>query len=396
MDALSYSVLSTEEILQKIGGDETKGLSNKEAAARLERFGKNALAEKKLKWQDVLLRQFKSAFIYLLIFAALIAFALGEKIDGAMIVLFLSINALLGFFQEYRSEKTVELLKKYALSKSKALRSGKIVSVNSEDLALGDIIFLETGDKIPADARFLKADNLKADESAITGESIPARKICQPLAAPAKNFFEAENMGFSGTTIVSGTAKAIIVATGKNAVMEKIAGLAASEKSASDFEKNINSFSSFVLKLIAVTLSAVFFCNAILRAGTFDFEELALFSIALTIGVIPEALPLVTTFALSAGARKLAKSKVVVKRLSAVEDLGGIEVLCSDKTGTLTENSLKVAEVFAADEEKFFFYANLGVSDIKKKKTEPFDIALEKKISREQKNKIAKFQRVYE
>lgn len=396
MEVFSYSALSAEEALKKQGVEEGDGLPAKEAALRLERYGKNALMEKKLRWQEVFLRQFRSAFIYLLIGAAILSSLLGEKTDSMMIVIFLAINVLLGFFQEYRSERTIELLKQLVVSKVKALRDGKVVLISSEELVAGDIIFLETGDKIPADVRFLKTENFKADESVITGESAPVHKISQELPCAAKDFFEAENVGFSGTAVVDGTGKAVVVGTGKETVMGGIAHLASATRSVSNFEKGINDFSAFILKLIAVTLALVFSANAILRAGTFDFDELLLFSIALTVGVIPEALPLVTTFALSHSARVLARSKVIVKRLSAVEDLGGVEVFCTDKTGTLTENVLTVAEVWGEDQGRFFLYANLGASDIKKKKTEPFDVALWKKLSEAQKTEADKFRRIYE
>lgn len=396
MEIFSYSAKKTEEILAEMKVDEESGLSTEDAGKRLYESGPNALLEKKLRWQEVFMRQFKSAFIYLLIGAAVLALLLGEKIDSLMILVFLSINVTLGFFQEYRSEKTIELLKEFVVSQVKTLREGKVMLIKSEELVVGDVIFLETGDKIPADVRFIRTENFKVDESVITGESAPAHKISEILPKPASNFFEAENVGFSGTLIVDGTAKAIVVRTGKDTIMGSIVRLATETKSVSNFEKGINEFSLFILKLIGVTLALVFASNAILRRGTFDLNELLLFSIALTVGVIPEALPLVTTFALSHSARVLAKSKVIVKRLSAVEDLGGVEVICTDKTGTLTENILTVAEVWGADRDKLLLYANLGASDIKKNKTEPFDVALWKGLSALQREDVGKFHRVYE
>ncbi len=396
MEVFSYSAKQAEDILSEFKTDGEKGLLAHEAAARLEKDGPNALLEKRLRWQEVFMRQFKSAFIYLLIGAAALAFCLGEGTDSLMIAIFLAINVFLGFFQEYRSERTIELLKEFVVMKAKTLRDGKITLVDSTDLVAGDIIFLETGDKIPADVRFLKTENFKADESVITGESAPAHKTSEVRQEAAGSFFEAENIGMGGTAIVDGTAKAVVVKTGKATAMGNIARLASATKSMSNFEKGIDDFSSFILRLIAVTLALVFFANAVLRAGTFDITELLIFSIALTVGVIPEALPLVTTFSLSHSARVLAKKKVIVKRLSAVEDLGGVEVICTDKTGTLTENSLTVAEIWSPDTDKLLLYANLGASDIKKKKTEPFDIAIWKRLSAEKRKGLGIFRRVYE
>ncbi|MDD3191070.1 MAG: HAD-IC family P-type ATPase, partial [Candidatus Pacebacteria bacterium] len=204
------------------------------------------------------------------------------------------------------------------------------------------------------------------------------------------------NLGFSGTSVASGSAKAVVVAVGHKTAMGKIARLATEASSVSSFEKGINDFSAFILKLIAITLLVVFLANILLRRGVFDFSELLLFSIALTVGVIPEALPLVTTFSLSRSARALAKKKVIVKRLSAVEDLGGVEVFCTDKTGTLTENMLTVAETWCEDKDSLLLYSNLGASDIKKKKTEPFDIALWNGLSSSGKAEMKRFNRLYE
>lgn len=396
MDALSFSSKNSKEVLQTLEVAEKSGLSNAESGARVAKYGVNALDRNELRWHRIFIRQFKSAFIYLLIGAGILAFLLGEAMDSLMIFAFLAINVFLGFFQEYRSEKTIELLKKFVSSKVKTLRSGKIVLVKSEDLAMGDIIFLETGDRIPADVRFLKTDNFMVDESVITGESVAVIKNGAVLSQAVTDFFGADNLGFSGTVVVNGSAKAVIVATGQKTAMGHISDLASAPKTASSFEKGINDFSKFILKLIAVTLATIFFANMVLRSGTFGVSEFLLFSIALTVGVVPEALPLVTTFSLSYSARILAKKKVIVKRLSAVEDLGGVEIFCADKTGTLTENRLKVAEVWGEDRSDVIFYANLALSDIKKKKTEPFDIALSGVLNENQRKQIAGSRRIYE
>lgn len=396
MDVLSFSSKPLKDILKELGVAEKRGLSNSEASMRVAKYGANALDKNELRWHKIFIRQFKSAFIYLLIGAGILALLLGEATDSLMIFIFLAINVLLGFFQEYRSEKTIELLKKFVSSKVKTLRDSKIILVKSEDLAVGDVIFLETGDKIPADVRFLETDNFMVDESVITGESVAVIKNEAVLDQAVTDFFGADNLGFSGTVVVNGSAKAVIVATGKKTAMGNISHLASTPKTASSFEKGINDFSRFILKLIAVTLVTIFFANVVLRSGTFSISELLLFSIALTVGVIPEALPLVTTFALSYSARILANKKVIVKRLSAVEDLGGVEIFCADKTGTLTENKLKVAEVWGENRSDVIFYANLALSDIKKKKTEPFDIALSGALDKEQKKQISGYKRIYE
>lgn len=342
----------------------------------------NIINENKVRWYKIFFRQFQSVFIYLLIGASLLALFLGEMIDGLMIIFFLLLNVFLGFFQEYRSEKTVALLNRLVLSKVKVLRDGVVKLISSENVAVGDIIFLDTGDKIPADVRFIYTNNLSVDESTITGESIAVQKNADAMESPATDLFSARNLGFSGSMVIHGSAKAVVVAIGKKTVVGNISRLVTDVASVGSFDREVNTFSKFILRLIVVTVLLVFFINLIFRPTVFSVSDLVLFAVALTVGVIPEALPLVKTFALSSGARLLTHKKVIVKRLSAVQDLGGIEVLCTDKTGTLTQNKLKVADVYLNDErDKILLYANLAVSDIKKKKTEPFDIAVEKELS---------------
>lgn len=389
-----YTIKDSYDILRDYNVDREKGLSSQEAASRLEKFGPNEVVGREVTWWSILLRQFRSPFIYLLIFASILALALGEVIDALLIFLFLAINASLGFYQEYRSEKTVELLKKYVVSYSKVLRGGKIISINSKELVPGDIIIVETGDRIPADIRFIEAVNLTVDETILTGESISVHKTIDALKKEASDYYEALNLGFAGTSVLNGEARGIVIATGANTAMGKIARLTSQARHISNFEKGISSFSKFILKLVGITLLFVFAANVFIKGDKLDLAELVLFSIALAVSVIPEALPVVTTFSLSRGARKLAKKKVVVKRLSAVEDLGGIEVLCVDKTGTLTENSLVVSSVYHKSHPDTILYANLAASSVEKKKLEPFDIALWKKLSDEFKKKIKNYSRV--
>ncbi len=391
-----YTIKDGRDILKDYNVEREKGLSREEAASRLVKFGPNEVAGQEAAWWSILLRQFKSPFIYLLIFASILALALGEIIDALLIFLFLAINAGLGFYQEYRSEKTIELLKKYVVSYSKVLRGGKIISINSKELAPGDIIIVETGDRIPADIRFIEAASLTVDETILTGESISVHKTVDALKEEASDYYEAVNLGFAGTTVLNGEARGIVIGTGANTAMGKIARLTGQTRHISNFEKGISSFSKFILKLVGVTLLFVFAANVFIKGDKLDLAELTLFSIALAVSVIPEALPVVTTFSLSRGARKLAKKKVVVKRLSAVEDLGGIEVLCTDKTGTLTENSLVVSGVYHKSLPDTILYANLAASSVEKKKLEPFDIALWEKLGDEFKKKIKNYSRVAE
>lgn len=376
MNIFNYSNKTPKEIAAELKVDLSYGLDPEEAAGRLKQCGPNEIAGRSAAWYHILLRQFRSSFIYLLLGAAALAFILSEYTDGIMIVLFVFINVLLGFLQEYRSEQTLKLLKQYTISRATARRAGKELSVKSHDLVPGDIIALAAGDKIPADIRFIEAINLKVNETILSGESEAINKESRTVKRRIKDIYGALNLGFSGTTVVSGRAIGIVLLTGDKTAMGDIAHLAGETKHVSSFEKGIARFSQFIIKLVVITLTLVFSANILIKGDQVDFVSLIIFSIALAVSVIPEALPLVMTFSLSRGALRLAKKKVVVKRLSAIEDLGGIEVLATDKTGTITENKLTVKDIYAADKKQALFSANLVSAGVRSALLEPFDVAL--------------------
>lgn len=393
-----YTILSAEKVLTEFKSN-LCGLATDEANKRLENFGLNVVDGRELKLWQVFLRQFKSPFIYLLFFATALAFGLKENVDGFMILGFIAINAILGFAQEYHSEKSLSLLKKYVVARARVRRNKKDNLIKAIELVPGDIIMVETGDVIPADIRLLEVDNLVVDESVLTGESIPMVKRYQALTKIADEIHKASNLGFSGTVVVSGRGVGVVIATGRNTFMGEVAKLTIETNRESAFEKGITKFSTFILKMILVILVLLFVSNVLIKGREANIVELILFSIALAVSVIPEALPLVTTLSLSRGALRLAKNKVVVKRLSAVEDLGSIEILCTDKTGTITENRLEVGSMMAEDKEKCLFYINLASSFLADKDAEPnnsFDLALWKKLSLIDREKIKNFTRLHE
>ncbi len=398
MALFQYAIKNSAEIIGELNSNSRVGLSSEKAKELLIKYGKNVLAQTELKWWKILIRQFRSAFIYLLIAASIITIGLGEFMEALMIIIFLLINSSLGFLQEYRSEKTVQLLKKYVISYVKVWRDGKRIVIKSEEIVPGDIIFLETGDKIPADVRFLEMEHLTVDETMLTGESIPVNKTADLLKNEVSDYYQALNLGFSGTSILSGEAKAIVIASGSKTSIGKIAKLSTEAKRVSSFEKGISRFSNFILKLVIFTLIIVFLANILIKGDRANMIELIVFSIALTVSVIPEALPVVTTFCLSRGARNLAKKKIIVKRLSAVEDLGGIEVLCTDKTGTLTQNKLSVVNIYAQlhSPDDVLFYANLASAFDQVKKLEPFDIALCHKLTSAQNKEVCSYTKLNE
>ncbi len=323
------------------------GLTTQEAEKRLQEFGSNLIQASAVSSWQILKRQVNSAFVYLLLGASLLSFGLKEPTNGLMILLFIIINAGLGFYQEYKSEHTVKLLKKILTPKVKVRRDNKIKIIDSVNLVPGDIILLQAGDMIPADVRFVSGQNLMIDESVLTGESFPVKKS----AAGGKN------LGWGGTTMIEGKAEALVLNIGKNTNLGKLSKLTLETKKESGFAKALKKLSQLILYLVIITLALALTARLMIKPGSTDLAETILFAIALAVSVIPEALPIVMTFALSKGALQLTKNKVVVKRLSAIEDLGGIEVLCTDKTGTITENQLTVAKVNSKKEAEMLMLA---------------------------------------
>mgnify|MGYP000324320997 CR=1 FL=1 len=385
--------------LKKVSGYSVNGLTKKEAIERLESFGKNEIKKGKKGWHQILVRQFKSSFTYLLIVAGLLAFFLKEYIDSVMIFIFISINAVLGFVQEYKSEKAAELLKKYVSVRARVRRDGHESIIDAEEIVPGDIVIVEAGDIIPADIRFIRENNLTLDESPLTGESVPIKKSEKAVLSKNLEIHEASNIGFSGTRVVEGRGEGFVFATGKDTSIGEIAKLTEETVRVSSFEKGLDKFSRFVLYMVLITLSLVFSANLIVKGDKIEFFELVLFSIALAVSVIPEAFPVVTSVSLSQGALKLAKEKVVVRRLSAIEDLGGIEILCTDKTGTLTENKLTVSRLNSGDKDKCLKYAAIATSFLNEKQKEPnnaFDIALWEKLDEKDRKVISAIDRIAE
>lgn len=390
MNIFDFSIKEISDVAKQLEVNIDSGLNQQTVELRQVKFGLNKLNLKELNGWKIFWRQFKSSFIYLMILAMIITAALGEFIDTGMIFIFIAINTILGFLQEFNSEKTVQMLNKFSLSQTKVLRDNKIIVVSSDSLVPGDVIILETGDKAPADLRIIEESDLIIDETVLTGESVPIHKNNQTLDIVPVGYHEAVNLIFSGTNVLKGWAKCLVLATGMNSSFGKIAKLTGETKKKSEFEKGISKFSNFIMKLVGLTLFVVFAGHLIIDRGKIDIFDLIVFSVALTVSVIPQALPLVTTFSLARGAKRMAKHKVIVKRLSAIEDLGGIEVLCSDKTGTLTQNKLKIANFYSEDYDKTIYLANLAASFDCRHKTEPFDIALDAGLSTRQKKSIKK------
>ncbi|NMB70374.1 cation-transporting P-type ATPase [candidate division WWE3 bacterium] len=392
-----YTALSSDGTLNEFKIFIEKGYTTKQIQELRKKYGKNELTKNQVTWWHILFRQFKSVFIYILIAAVLITFVLGEKFDSFFILFFVGVNVILGFFQEYKSEQTTKFLRKYTNKRATVVRDGAEETIDATELVPGDVVVIETGDIVAADLRLVQCNALMLDESTLTGESVSVRKTTEALSGEQKDVFKASNIAFSGTTVVEGKGLGIVVAVGKDTQFGKIAKLTTQAEETSVFERQINKFSKFILFLVLITLVIVFVVHVFFK-NTLSLMELVIYSIALAVGVIPEAMPLVTTFALSIGAAKLAKKKVIVKRLSAIEDLGGIQILCTDKTGTITENKLSVSSLFTENEAKTLELGILAASSLDKKGTpnNSFDLAILEKIGVGYKELVKKHNRLFE
>lgn len=374
MNIYDFTSKDKEELFHVLKSREA-GLKKDEVLALQKNFGLNEIKSKEVSFLNILFRQFKSAFFYLLFIAGIISFALGQNIEGLLIFIFASINVLLGFFQEYRAQKAAKALKQYLARKAKVIRNNKAQIIDSRFLVPGDLVILEAGDIVAADIRLLESNDLAIDESVLTGESQPVSKTSDKILN-AQAIFEAKNIAFSGTAVVSGKGKGIVINIGNNTEFGKVTKLTVSLIRPSVYEKELINFSKIIFKTVFITFLVIFALNLILKRQP-NLIEFIIFCLALIVGIIPEALPVVVSASLSRGALQLLKKKVVVKRLSSIEDLGDMEILCTDKTGTITENKLKVETIVSSDKEKCLLYALLASPFLKKEiLSNPFDLAI--------------------
>ena len=324
--------------------DFKKGLSNQEAARRLDVYGRNELEKKKKKNLIVtFLLQFKDPMIYILLVAILVSFLLKEYSDAIVICDVVFFNAIIGAAQEIKTENSLAALEKLSIDKSIVLRDGKKHVIDTKELVKGDVVILESGVRVGADLRIIESNDLKIDESSLTGESSPVNKLSSTIDKSITNLADKINIAYMSTLVTSGKGVGVVISTGMNSQIGEIARmLKSSKKDVSPLQKKLATLGK-LLGFVTVAICLILFVISIIEKR--DILEMFVNSISLAVAAIPEGLPAVVTIVLALGVQKMSRVNVMVKRLSSVESLGMVNVVCSDKTGTITENKLKCAGV---------------------------------------------------
>lgn len=348
-----------EEINAVLGSENTSrnGLSQTQVTERIDKFGRNKLAEgKKKSLVARLLGQMTDPMVIVLIVVALISGVLGEIADAMIILMVVFLNSILGVVQEGKAEKAIEALQQMASPFSKVRRDGQVHQIKSEDIVPGDIVLLEAGDAVPADMRIMEASSLKIEEASLTGESLPVEKSHLKIETSKEDISlgDRRNMAYMGTNVAYGRGEGVVVYTGMSTEMGKIAGIISrTENEKTPLQKKLASL-SHVLSLCVIGICVFIFIFSVFRNGGFSggpILEIFMTAVSLAVAAIPEGLVAVVTVVLSVGVTKMSKRNAIIRRLTAVETLGCTQVICSDKTGTLTQNKMTVVDTFGAKEQ---------------------------------------------
>jgi len=371
---MKWENLSVEETLKELKSDKDNGLAASEAQKRSLQYGKNELVEKKKDGPIILfLSQFKEILIVILIFAAAIAYYVGEEIDAIFILIVVVLNAVVGFVQEYRAEKAMEKLKELISNDAVVLRDGKEQKIPASDLILGDIVTIEEGDNIPADLRIIQSSDMNVDESSLTGESLPVEKISDAIEPGEKS---TRNTVFMETSVTSGRGKGVVVGIGMDTAIGKIAEMLQEKDEKTPLHQKISKLGKN-LGILAIGVCSVVFVLQYLQG--IHLVETFLTAISLAVAAVPEGLPAILTLTLALGMQRMARCNAIVRKLLAVETLGSCNIICTDKTGTLTENKMTVRETnITAPERAFEICALCNNASLNEGKTigDPTDAAV--------------------
>jgi len=396
---------SPQEIISKLDSSD-KGLSSQEAEKRLKELGPNEIKESKRTFLEILLSQYKNPLILILIAASFLSGILGDKFDAVIILAMVFVNSIMGFIQEYRSEKAVSTLKKKISRRALVIRSGQEIEIDAANLVTGDLVKLRPGSVVPADLRILEINNLSIDESIITGESFPVEKTAQRIEIEKPIPQELKNTAFMGTNVEAGTGIGIVYATAQATEVGKTTKYFKKSEPETEFQRGTRRFGNFLVVIILSLVAFIFVINITLKPLIFSIEpnllEALLFSLALAIGITPELLPIIITINLSRGAVAMSKKGAIVKKLMSIEDLGNSDVLCTDKTGTLTQGEVFLKDYFRFDgqkDEKVLDFAIFSSSQTQEEaKTFPLEMAIEKyaKVSRNSNKSLRNFEKIDE
>ena len=323
-------------------GSQPTGLSSSEAERRLRLYGPNAISAEARSLRSIVTDQLRSGINILLAGAGVLTIVTGDLVDGAIILTLIAINVTLSIVQEYRAEIALAALRAMLPLQARVRRDGAETTVPATQLVPGDIVLLRSGDMVPADIRLLESQELEINQATLTGESVPQRKTIEPVDSSTPSAWR--DFTFAGTNVVGGEGLGVVAATGSRTQFGETASLVKASRTAGDFQINLNRFGGFLLRFGVVLAAAVFLSNALLGRGVVVSLTLAL---AVALGIVPEALPAVTATTLALGASHLARKKILVRRLAAVEDLSAVDTLCIDKTGTITENRTALTQVWS-------------------------------------------------
>jgi Ca2+-transporting ATPase len=345
----AWHTLSVADVTQRLEVDPPTGLNAREVRRRTRRYGHNTIPEQRQRsLPRIFIDQFTDFMILVLIGAAIVSGILGQRLDALAICIIVVLNGIIGFVQEYRADRAMQALKKLATPTTRVRREQQVVPLSTLDLVPGDIVLLEAGDLLPADLRLIEAVQLKVDESALTGESIPVDKQTDPLDDPKLSLGDRRNMAYKGTLLTYGRGTGVVIGTGLQTELGQIASLLHKDENIkTPLQQRLEVFG----RRLALAILAI--CVVLFAVGVWRGEPpvlMFLTAVSLAVAAIPEALPAVVTISLALGARKMARKQALIRRLPAVETLGSVTYICSDKTGTLTQNSMRMEQMYVAGE----------------------------------------------
>lgn len=369
---MHFYELSPEQVLRQIKS-RLEGLTGREANERLRTYGRNSVKVNSVPLWKKIIEPFMDIFVLVLVVAAIISVWHGDTLDAIIILTIIAVSAIIFYVQRFSTDRVLRNLSKHTIQKVTVTRSGDAITIDSSLLVPGDIVSLTEGDRIPADMRILMSANLRVDESQLTGESLPISKQPEALEG-AKELYEQDNMLFQGSFIVSGSTTGVVVTTGNNTEFGNLASLSTNKEPESPIQKKINTLITKIIVVVAAA-SVVAFGLALLRG--MDLLESIRFVMALTVSAVPESLPIAISVVLVLGMRRMAKKKALVRQMRAIETIGVITTIATDKTGTLTKNKLTVQEIWSPrkDTDRVLDILAHSVNHTKTKSFDPLDIA---------------------